>query len=134
MGVLAMMTVPAMHAVQSLLAVQARLAETWRGHGLVLALEQDAAVGEKFTLGGAAVFRWDEHVTWDAERYGTEYVEAWLPESNCIEFDLGKIKGLLWYEPRHDDRSVVETAEAMRRREETGVARTAARYGDRLVS
>ena len=61
--------------------------------GLVLALEKDSAVGEEFTLGGAAVFRWDEHVPWLAGRYGMEFVEARLPESNFFEFDLGKIKG-----------------------------------------
>ena len=83
--------------------------------GLVLALEKDAAVGEEFTLGGAAVFRWEEHVPWFAERYGLEYVDARLPESNFFEFDLSKIKGLLGYEPRHDVQSVVETAEAIRR-------------------
>ena len=38
-----------------------------------------------------------------------------------IEVELSKIKGLLGYEPRHDVRSVVEAAEAMRRGEETGV-------------
>ena len=99
--------------------------------GLVLALEKDAAVGEEFTLGGAALFRWEEDVPWFAERYGMEYVEARLPESNFFEFDLGKIKGLLGYEPRHDVRSVVETAEAMLRGEETGVLRTGVRYGGR---
>ena len=45
-----MMSVPAMPAVQALLAVQARLgvialAATRRGQGVVLALEADAAVG-----------------------------------------------------------------------------------------
>ena len=94
--------------------------------GLVLALAKEAAVGEEFTLGGAAVFRWDEHVPWFAERYGLEFVDARLPESNVFEFDLSKIKGLLGYEPRHDVRSVVETAEAMRRGEETGVVPTGA--------
>lgn len=102
--------------------------------GLVLALEADAAVGEEFTLGGAAVFRWDEHVPWLAERYGLEFVDTRLPESNFFEFDLSKIKGLLGYEPRHDVRSVVETAEAVRRGEETGVLPTGVRYGKREVS
>ena len=96
-----------------------------------LALEKDAAVGEEFTLGGAAVFRWDEHVPWFAERYGLEFVDARLPESNVFEFDLSKIKGLLGYEPQHDVQSVVETAEAMRRGEETGVVPTGIRYGRR---
>ena len=89
----------------------------------------DAAVGEDFTVGGAALFRWEEVVPWFAERYGMEYVDARLPESNYFEFDLGKIKGLLGYEPRHDVRSVVESAEAMFRGEETGVVRTGVRYG-----
>ena len=83
--------------------------------GLALALEKDAAVGEEFTLGGTAVFRWDDHAPWFAERHGLEYVDARLPESASFEFDLSKIKGLLGYEPRHDVRSVVETVEAMRR-------------------
>ena len=61
--------------------------------GLVLALEQDAAVGEEFTLGGAAVFRWEEHVPWLAERYGLDWVDARLPESNFFEFDLGRSRG-----------------------------------------
>ena len=61
--------------------------------GLVLALEKDAAVGEEFTLGGAALFRWEEHVPWFAERWGMEYVDARLPESNFFEFDLSKIRG-----------------------------------------
>ena len=99
--------------------------------GLVLALEKDAAVGEEFTLGGAAVFRWEEHVPWFAEQYGLEFVDARLPESNYFEFDLSKIKRLLGYQPRHDVQSVVETAEAMRRGEETGVVATGIRYGGR---
>ena len=52
---------------------------------------------------------------------GLTWVDARLPESNFFEFDLGKIKGLLGYEPRHDVRSVVETAERMFRGEEAGV-------------
>ena len=98
--------------------------------GLVLALEKDEAVGEEFTLGGAVVFRWDEVVPWFAERYGLEYVDARLPESNYFKFDLSKIKGLLGYEPQHDVQSVVETAEAMRRGKETGVVPTGIRYGE----
>ena len=97
--------------------------------GLILALENDAAVGQEFTLGGAALFRWDEVVPWFAERYGIDYVDARLPESNYFEFDLTKIKRLLGYQPQHDVQSVVETAEAMQRGEETGVVPTGIRYG-----
>ena len=56
----------------------------------MLALEQEAAVGEDFTLVGATVFRWDEHVPRLAERNGLDFVDAWLPESNCFEFDFGE--------------------------------------------
>ena len=75
------------------------------------------------------MFRWEEHAPWFSERYGMEFVEARLPESNFFEFDLRKIKALLGYEPRHDVQSVVETAEAIRRGEETGVVPTGLRYG-----
>ena len=100
--------------------------------GLTLALEKDAAVGQEFTLGGAAVFRWEEHVPYFAERYGIEYVDARLPESNHFEFDLTKIKTLLGYDPKHDVGSVLETAEAMRRGEETDVIPTGIRYDGRV--
>ena len=94
-----------------------------------LALEQDAAVGEELMLDGAAVLRWEEHVPWLAKRNGLEFVDVRLSESSLCEFDLSKFKGLLGYEPRHDVASVVETAEAMLRREETGVVRTGAQSG-----
>ena len=100
--------------------------------GLTLALEKDAAVGEEFTLGGAALFRWEEVVPYFAERYEIEYVDARLPESNYFEFDLSKIKRLLGYRPKHDVQSVLETAEAMRRGEETDVIPTGVRYDGRV--
>ena len=99
--------------------------------GLTLALEKNAAVGEEFTLGGAALFRWEEVVPYFSERYGIEYVDARLPESNYFEFDLSKIKTLLGYGPKHDVPSVLETAEAMRRGEETDVIPTGIRYDGR---
>ena len=91
----------------------------------------DAAVGEDFTLGGAALVSWVEVVPNVSDRYGIEYVDARLPESNYFEFDLSKIKRLLGYQPRHDVQSVIETAEAMRRGEATGVVPTGIRYGGR---
>ncbi len=93
--------------------------QRWDGES-GLALEKDATVEDAFTLSEAAVFRWGEHVPWIAERYGLEYVETRLPESNSFEFDLGKIKELQGREPQHDVRNV---AEAMFRGEETGVRR-----------
>ena len=95
----------------------------------VLALEEDAAVGEEFTLGGVAVSRWEEHVPWLAERKGLEFVDAWLPESSVFEFDLSKFKGLLGHELQHGVGRVVETAEGMGRGEVTGVVPTGTRFG-----
>ncbi len=89
--------------------------------GLVLGMEKEAAIGEEFTLSGAALFRWDEIVPYLSERYGLEYVEARIPFAGHHEFDLSKIVDLLGYKPVHDFNSVLETAEAMRRGEETEV-------------
>ena len=97
--------------------------------GLVLGIEREQAVGEEFTLGGAAVIDWGEAVPWLADRYGVGYVDARLPSANYLTFDLTKIKTRLGYEPQHDFKSVVETAEAIRRGEETDVVPTGVRYG-----
>ena len=42
---------------------------------------------------------------------------------------MSKIESLLGYRPRHDVHSIIETAEAMRRGEETAVIPTGIRYG-----
>ena len=100
--------------------------------GLVLGIEKEEAVGEEFTLGGAALFRWEEDVPYLAERYNMNYVEARLPSSNHFEFNLHKIKSLLGYEPQHDLRSVLDTAEAMRRGESTNVIPTGIRFDGKV--
>ena len=100
--------------------------------GLVLGIEKEEAVGEEFTLGGAALFRWEEDVPYLAERYNMDYVEARVPSSNHFEFNLHKIKSLLGYEPQHDLRSVLDTAEAMRRGESTDVVPTGIRFDGKV--
>ena len=97
--------------------------------GLVLGIEKDAAIGEEFTLAGAALFVWDEIIPYLCERYHTGYVEARMPTPNYFEFDLSKIKNLLGYQPQHDLKSILDTAEAMRRGEDTGVIPTGIRFG-----
>ena len=92
--------------------------------GLVLGIDKEAAVGEEFTLSGAALFRWDEIVPYLSDRYKLEYVEARIPLGLYHEFDLSKIVNLLGYKPAHDFDSVLETAEAIRRGEETDVIPT----------
>lgn len=98
--------------------------------GLTLGLEREEAVGEEFNLGGAAIIDWGEAVPWLADRYGTGYADARLPSANYFTLDLTKIQTLLGYEPQHDFNSVVETAEAIRRGEETDVVPTGVRYAE----
>ena len=98
--------------------------------GLALALDQDAAVGEAFNLAGAAIFDWGEIVPRLAERYNLPYAEARIPFMNYFELDLSKIKTMLGFQPRHDFDSILATAEALRRGEETDVIPTGVMFGE----
>ena len=98
--------------------------------GLVLGIEKEEAVGEEFTLGGAAIIDWGVAVPWLAERYGLTYADARLPEANYFTLDLTKIKTRLGFQPKHDLVNIVETAEAIRRGEQTDVVPTGVRYGE----
>lgn len=97
--------------------------------GLVLGLERSEAVGQEFTLAGAATFDWGEIVPFLSQRYGIPYVEARIPPPNHFAFDLTKIKSLLGYEPQHDFHSILETAEAIRRGESADIIPTGVRFG-----
>ncbi len=99
--------------------------------GLVLGIEREEAVGEEFTLGGDAIIDWGEAVPWLAERYDLSYADARLPEANHFTLDLTKIRTRLGFKSEHDFVSIVETAEAIRRGEETDVVPTGIRYGER---
>lgn len=98
--------------------------------GLALALEQDAAVGEAFNLAGAALFDWGEIVPLLAERYNLPYAEARIPFMNYFALDLTKIKTMLGFQPRYDFDSILATAEALRRGEETDVIPTGVMFGE----
>ena len=98
--------------------------------GLVLGLESEGAVGEVFTLAGEALFDWGAAVPYLSERYRLDSVEARMPYPSYFEFDLGKARTLLGYRPEHDLESILDTAEAMRRGEDTGVIPTGVRYGE----
>ncbi len=98
--------------------------------GLVLGIEREEAVGEEFTLGGAAIIDWGVAVPWLAERYGLTYADARLPEANYFTLDLTKIQTRLGFQPKHDLVNIVETAEAIRRGEQTDVVPTGVRYGE----
>jgi UDP-glucose 4-epimerase len=101
--------------------------------GLVLGIEKDEAVGQEFNLAGAALFDWGEIVPYLARRYQLGYVEARIPVPNYFEFDLSKIKTFLGYQPQHDLNSILETAEAIQRGEETEVIPTGIRYREAQI-
>ena len=70
--------------------------------GCVLALENPAAVGETFLLGGVAPFRTDELITHLASRLGRPYVSARLPTTRRPWYiSSAKARGILGYRPRH---------------------------------
>ncbi len=98
--------------------------------GLALAIAREEAVGEIFNLAGAAIFDWGEIVPQLSERYQLPYAEARLPFANFFTLDLSKIKDKLGFQPRHDFNSILETAEAMRRGEQTDVIPTGIRFGE----
>ena len=58
------------------------------------------------------------------------YADARLPEANYFTLDLTKIQTRLGFQPKHDLVNIVETAEAIRRGEETDVVPTGVRYGE----
>ena len=98
--------------------------------GLALAIQHDAAVGEIFNLAGAAIFDWREIVPALARRHDLPVAEARVPFINYFELDLGKIKSKLGFRPRHDFDSILATAEAIRRGDETDVIPTGVMFGD----
>jgi len=97
--------------------------------GLLLAIEKEEAVGEEFNLAGNVIIDWGEAVPLLAERFGVSYTDARLPTPGHYTLDLTKIRTRLGFEPLYDLHSVIETAEAIRRGEETDVAPTGIRYG-----
>ena len=98
--------------------------------GLALGIESEQAIGQAFNLAGAALFDWGELVPRLAKRFNLPVAEARLPYANHFELNLTKIKTMLGFDPRHDFDSILTTAEAIRRGEDTDVIPTGIRYGD----
>ena len=97
--------------------------------GLALGIESEQAIGQAFNLAGAALFDWGELVPRLAKRFNLPVAEARLPYANHFELNLTKIKTRLGFNPRHDFDSILTTAEAIRRGEDTDVIPTGIRYG-----
>ena len=96
--------------------------------GLILGLEEDAAVGQEFTLGGNAVFNQEKVIPYLCDRYQKDSVDIKLTNANYFEFDLTKIKTMLGFEPQHDLASILDAAEAMHRGEDVGIIPTGVRW------
>ena len=96
--------------------------------GLILGLEEDAAVGQEFTLGGKAIFNQEKIIPYLCDRYQKECVDIKLSNANYFEFDLTKIKTMLGFEPQHDLGSILDAAEAMNRGEDVGIIPTGVRW------
>ncbi|MCY4354665.1 MAG: NAD(P)-dependent oxidoreductase [Truepera sp.] len=79
--------------------------------GLLLLLDDPAAVGEVFNLSGPAPFDFDRAVPYLSERAGIPYVEARIPGPPIrIHHDIGKARSLLGYAPQHDIVSTIDAA------------------------
>lgn len=96
--------------------------------GLALAIKNEKAVGQEFNLGGAALFDWAEIVPFLSQKFGLPYEEARIPTPNLFELDMTKTRDLLGFNPQHDFHSILETAEAMARGENTEVIPTGHRF------
>ena len=79
--------------------------------GCVLALENPAAVGETFLLGGVAPFRTNELIAYMADGLNRPYVIAKLPTSRRPWYiSSAKARGILGYQPRHSIFDMVDEA------------------------
>lgn len=79
--------------------------------GLLLLLEQPAAVGEIFNLGGAGPFRYDEAIPYLSEKLAIPYVEACIPGQPIrIRQSIDKAQSLLGYGPVYDIFRTIDTA------------------------
>ena len=79
--------------------------------GLLLMLEQPAAVGEVFNLSGAAPFSFDKAVPYLSEKMDIPYVEANIPgKAIRIHHSIAKAKSLLGYAPQFDIYKSIDSA------------------------
>ena len=71
--------------------------------GLLLLIDNPAAIGEAFNLSGPAPFSFDTVIPYLAERTGYPWVEARIPGPPIrIHHSTAKARGLLGYTPQYD--------------------------------
>jgi len=94
--------------------------------GLLCGLGNTAAIGETFQLAAPAPFTWEETIPSLAAQLGLEYADARLAAHNptFYEFDLSKGKRLLGFHPRYDIFTMIDSALAFRRGEESDMIAT----------
>ena len=73
-------------------------------------------------LGGPGPFTWDVAVPHLSEKTGIPYIEASLKGTPTFyEFDLGKARRLIGFQPRHDIVTMIDDAIAFRDGHDIGV-------------
>jgi UDP-glucose 4-epimerase len=83
--------------------------------GLLLLLEDRAAVGEVFNLSGPSSFVFDKAVSYLSAKSGIPYVEARLPGPPIrIRHSISKARSFLGYDPRYDIYKIIDSAIAAR--------------------
>lgn len=82
--------------------------------GLLLMLEQPAAVGEAFNLSGAAPFTYDQAIPYLAKKINVPYVEANIPGTPIrIHHSTAKARSMLGYRPQYDIFQTIDAGVAM---------------------
>jgi len=90
-------------------------------HGLVCALEPDAANGEAFNLSAPRPIPYPEAASILAELTGTEALEYRAPARWVFDLDNTKARTWIGYEPKWGAREIIEDALAFRRGETDGM-------------
>ena len=70
--------------------------------GAILALENDAAIGETFNIHAAAGTDFEDAVLHLHEKTGEPYAEAEIPNYLAFYLDISKARRMLGYDPKYD--------------------------------
>jgi UDP-glucose 4-epimerase len=79
-------------------------------HCLVCALEEDAAIGESFNVGGPVPFTYPEGAQLTAAKTGRDLLEIRLPVRWRYDHDITRAKSWIGYRPRGDLETMMESA------------------------
>lgn len=89
--------------------------------GILLALQEDAAIGETFNILAAEGTSWEDAVLYIHEKTGRPYVDIRLPIYWAFYSDISKARQLLGYAPQYDYRRMIDDALAFQAGVDIGV-------------